>query len=142
MRHIEKSKKHPMAARVQFKAGQKSRCLSSVCIIVPVPGSNRFIQWLELDYRFINPSFLFLILLHSRVLAPIRDMLFLVHLYLKYPRNLGLLVLDVLKARAERDICFIICLIALKGCFSESHRLRNTGIFSESLTKGSSLNLS
>jgi cytochrome b subunit of formate dehydrogenase len=66
--------------------------------MLPVLGITGVIQWLGLDYGYINASFLALIMLIHMVFALITDMLLFVHLYLKYLRNWAILSLDIIRA--------------------------------------------
>lgn len=98
VQHIGNSKKYPMPPRVQFNPGQKAWYLYVVCVMLPVLGITGVIQWLGLDYGYINASFLALIMLIHMVFALITDMLLFVHLYLKYLRNWAILSLDIIRA--------------------------------------------
>ena len=98
IRHIGNNKKYPMPPRVQFNPGQKAWYLYIVCIIFPVLGITGVIQWLGLDYGYINPSFLALAMLIHMIVALTTDSLLFVHLYLKYLRNWAILASDVFRA--------------------------------------------
>ena len=98
IRHIGNNKKYPMPPRVQFNAGQKTWYIYIICIIFPVLGITGIIQWLGLDYGYINVSFLALIMLIHMIFALITDMLLFVHLYLKYLRDWVILAFDVFRA--------------------------------------------
>ena len=95
--HIGNSKKYAMPPRVQFNPGQKAWYLYVICLMFPVLGITGIIQWLGLDYGYINASFLSLIMLIHMIFALMTDMLLFVHLYLKYLRNWAIFVFDIIK---------------------------------------------
>ena len=98
IRHIGNNKKYPMPPRIQFNTGQKTWYIYIICIMFPVLGITGIIQWLGLDYGYINVSFLALIMLIHMIFALITDMLLFVHLYLKYLRDWVILAFDVFRA--------------------------------------------
>jgi len=96
--HIGNSKKYPMPHKAQFNPGQRAWYLYIISVIFPVLGITGIIQWLGLDYGYINVSFLALIMLIHMIFALITDMLLFVHLYLKYLRDWVILAFDVFRA--------------------------------------------
>lgn len=95
--HIGSSKKYAMPPRMQFNPGQKFWYLYIVCIIFPVLGITGILQWLGLDYGYINAHFLSQIMLVHMIFALTTDMLLFIHLYLKYLRDWAILTLDLIK---------------------------------------------
>jgi len=111
--HIGNTKKYPMPPRVQFNPGQKAWYLYVVCVMLPVLGITGVIQWLGLDYGYINASFLALIMLIHMIFALITDMLLFVHLYLKYLRDWIILSFDIIKTFIKkRDLMYSLFYIS------------------------------
>ena len=98
MRHIGNGKKHSIPARVQFNPGQKAWYLYIVSIVFPVLGITGVVQWLGLDYGYLNPSFLSIVMLLHMIFALATDMLLFVHVYLKYLRSWALTAFDVVES--------------------------------------------
>jgi len=98
IRHIENNKKYPMPPRIQFNAGQKTWYIYIICIIFPVLGITGIIQWIGLDYGYINPIFISKIMLIHMICALATDMFLFIHLYLKYLRDWVILSFDIIKA--------------------------------------------
>jgi len=98
LRHIGNNTKYTMPKRAQFNPGQKAWYLYSACIIFPILGTTGIIQWIGLDYGYINVSFLSLIMLVHMIVALTTDLLLFVHIYIKYLRNWVILAFDIIKA--------------------------------------------
>ena len=117
--HIGNSKKYSVPPRVQLNPGQKAWYLYIICIIFPMLGITGLIQWLGLDYGFINPSFLSLVMLLHMILALTTDMLLFVHVYLKYLRNWAILAFDVVKSYITKRHLIYPLLYNTQGSFWE-----------------------
>jgi len=95
--HIGNNSKHSLPPRVQFNPGQKAWYLYIIGIIFPVLGITGIMQWIGLDYGYINASFLSLIMLIHMIFALATDMLLFIHLYLKYLRNWIIFIFDIVR---------------------------------------------
>ncbi|MFH1351871.1 MAG: cytochrome b/b6 domain-containing protein [Pseudomonadota bacterium] len=95
--HIRDHKRYPMPSRGEFNPGQKGWYLYVLFILYPVIGMTGIIQWLGLSYGYVNISLLNGIILIHMIIALITDLLLFLHVYIKYLRNWGIFIFDLIK---------------------------------------------
>jgi len=97
IRHIGSNDKYPLPPRIQFNPGQKAWYLYIIFIVFPVLGITGIIQWIGLDYGYINVPFLSTFMLIHMICALATDMLLIIHIYLKYLRNWAIFTFDIMR---------------------------------------------